>query len=70
MEEQGSEFFEIGEAWDQIAELMWELSLGADTALLMTMSEMIHHIWIRETNIISKLGTRSGQHLITLLLNI
>ena len=56
MEEQGSEFFEIGEAWDQIAELMWELSLGADTALLMTMSEMIHHIWIRETNIISKLA--------------
>lgn len=55
-EKLGSELIEIGEAWDQIAELMWELSLGADTALLMTMSEMIHHIWIRETNIISKLA--------------
>ena len=51
----GFEFIKIGEAWDEIADLMWKLSISKDKELLILMSKMIDDIWNRETNIFQKL---------------
>lgn len=54
-EQLGYEFQEIGEAWDNIADLMWELSISGEVALLKTMSIMIDDIWKREKNVFQRL---------------
>lgn len=55
-EQIGSEFLEIGDAWENIATWMWELSISGDVALLMPMSKMIDDIWKRETNVFQRLA--------------
>lgn len=55
-EQLGSEFLEIGEVWNNIANLMWELSISGDVALLMKMSKMIEDLWKHEINVFQRLS--------------
>lgn len=54
-EEIGLEYHTLAKRWDEIADLLWELSLTGNVVLLTTMSEMIEELWHRESELCNNL---------------
>lgn len=51
----GEQFLEVAQQWDEIAELLWKLSLSGDIALLGTISDMVMIIYNREVALFQSL---------------
>ena len=52
----GSAYVEIGNEWDRLADILWELSLNGDEKLLPVMAEMIQKLYERETKVMEQLS--------------
>lgn len=55
MKELGIEYIGISKKWDEVGDLMWKLYETADKNLLKEMSNIIKKIYIKETDVLTKL---------------
>lgn len=60
-EQLGKAYQAIGDEWNLIADMMWELSLTGDTTMLPKMSKMIEKLWKEETDVMERLAAAASK---------